>query len=316
MGQDYYAVLELNRSAKDADIKTAYRKLALKYHPLKNKDPWAPGKFKQLAEAYDVLSDSVKKAVYDKFAEEGLKGGIPLEFGIDTPWTEGYVFHGNPEKVFREFFGGDNPFAEFYTAEGAEVNMAFGGLRGRGVKKQDPPIERDLYLSLEDLFFGCTKKIKISRRVMNEDGHASTIKDKILTIDVQPGWKPGTKITFKEEGDQGPNIIPADIIFIVKEKLHPRFKREGDNLIYVASIPLGKALIGCTVDVRMLDERLLNIPINDIVHPKYFKVVPHEGMPLPQDPTSKGDLYMYFDIVFPARLTPAKKSLVREALLM
>uniref|UniRef100_A0A8C5RLS5 J domain-containing protein n=1 Tax=Laticauda laticaudata TaxID=8630 RepID=A0A8C5RLS5_LATLA len=202
MGQDYYAGLELNRSAKDADIKKAYRKLALKYHPLKNKDPGAPGKFKQLAEAYDVLSDPVKKAVYDKFAEEGLKGGIPLEFGIDTPWTEGYVFHGNPEKVFREFFGGDNPFAEFYTAEGAEVNMAFGGLRGRGVKKQDPPIERDLYLSLEDLFFGCTKKIKISRRVMNEDGHASTIKDKILTIDVQPGWKPGTKITFKEEGDQ------------------------------------------------------------------------------------------------------------------
>ncbi|KAL7983122.1 hypothetical protein Chor_010464 [Crotalus horridus] len=236
-----------------------YRKLALKYHPLKNKEPWAPGKFKQLAEAYDVLSDPVKKAVYDKFAEEGLKGGIPLEFGIDTPWTEGYVFHGNPDKVFRDFFGGDNPFS---------------------------------------------------------DGHASTIKDKILTIDVQPGWKPRTKITFKEEGDQGPNIIPADIIFIVKEKLHPRFKREGDNLLYVASIPLGKALIGCTVDVRTLDDRLLNIPINDIVHPKYFKVVPGEGMPLPQDPTCKGDLFMYFDILFPARLTPSKKALVKEALLM
>ncbi|XP_072849525.2 dnaJ homolog subfamily B member 13 isoform X2 [Pogona vitticeps] len=240
MGQDYYAVLELTRSAKDADIKKAYRKLALKYHPYKNKEPWAPERFKQIAEAYDVLSDPVKKGVYDKFAEEGLKGGIPLEFGVDTPWTKGYVFHGNPEKVFREFFGGDNPFAEFYTAEGADVNMAFGGLRGRGVKKKDPPIERDLYLSLEDLFYGCTKKIKISRRVMNDDGHASTIKDKILTIDVQPGWKQGTRITFPEEGDQGPNIIPADIIFIVKEKLHPRFKREDDNLIYVAKLPLGK----------------------------------------------------------------------------
>ncbi|XP_034294673.1 dnaJ homolog subfamily B member 13 isoform X2 [Pantherophis guttatus] len=117
MGQDYYAVLELNRNAKDADIKKAYRKLALKYHPLKNQEPWAPGKFKQLAEAYDVLSDPVKKAVYDKFAEEGLKGGIPLEFGIDTPWTEGYVFHGNPEKVYRQFFGGDNPFAAQSTSK-------------------------------------------------------------------------------------------------------------------------------------------------------------------------------------------------------
>ncbi|KAJ6664840.1 hypothetical protein lerEdw1_005812, partial [Lerista edwardsae] len=164
MGQDYYAILDLNRNAKDADIKKAYRKLALKYHPNKNKEPWARDKFKQLAEAYDVLSCPVKKGVYDKFAEEGLKGGIPLEFGVDTPWTEGYVFHGNPDKVFHEFFGGDNPFAEFYTPEGAEVNVAFGGLRGRGVKKQDPPIERDLYLSLEDLFYGCTKKIKISRR--------------------------------------------------------------------------------------------------------------------------------------------------------
>uniref|UniRef100_A0A8D2IZR6 DnaJ heat shock protein family (Hsp40) member B13 n=1 Tax=Varanus komodoensis TaxID=61221 RepID=A0A8D2IZR6_VARKO len=321
MGQDYYAVLELTRSAKDADIKKAYRKLALKYHPYKNKEPWAPEKFKQLAEAYDVLSDPMKKSIYDKFAEEGLKGGIPLEFGIDTPWTEGYVFHGNPEKVFREFFGGDNPFSthplmlplsfsglEFYTGEGGEVNMAFGGLRGRGVRKKDPPIERDLYLSLEDLFYGCTKKIKISRRVMNPDGHASTIKDKILTIDVQPGWKQGTRITFQEEGDQGPNIIPADIIFIVKEKLHPRFKREGDNLIYVATLPLGK--------VRQWGASQEGNPTSPPPQiPKYFKVVPGEGMPLSADPTCKGDLLMYFDIVFPARLTPAKKELLQEALL-
>ncbi|XP_059730723.1 dnaJ homolog subfamily B member 13 isoform X2 [Bos taurus] len=154
---------------------------------------------------------------------------------------------------------------EFFDAEGNEADLKFGGLRGRGVKKQDPPIERDLYLSLEDLFFGCTKKIKISRRVLNDDGYSSTIKDKILTIDVKPGWRQGTRITFEKEGDQGPNIIPADIIFIVKEKLHPRFRRENDNLFFVNSIPLGKALTCCTVEVKTLDDRLLNIPINDIV---------------------------------------------------
>uniref|UniRef100_A0A8C3F544 DnaJ heat shock protein family (Hsp40) member B13 n=1 Tax=Chrysemys picta bellii TaxID=8478 RepID=A0A8C3F544_CHRPI len=274
----------------------------------------------QMIKAYAHLlmplsSLAVKRGIYDKFGEEGLKGGIPLEFGSENPWSVGYVFHGNAEKVFKEFFGGDNPFAEFFAPDGSEVNTAFGGLRGKGVAKQDPPIERDLYLSLEDLFYGCTKKIKISRRVMNEDGHTSTIRDKILTIDVQPGWKQGTRITFQKEGDQGPNIIPADIIFIVREKLHPRFKREDDNLLYVATIPLGKALIGCTVDVRTLDDRLLNIPINDIVHPKYFKIVPGEGMPLPSDPTQKGDLIMYFDIRFPERLTPAKKQLLRQALL-
>ncbi|XP_008705553.1 dnaJ homolog subfamily B member 13 isoform X2 [Ursus maritimus] len=311
--------------------KLGYRKLALKNHPLKSGEPTAAETFRQIAEAYDVLSDPVKRGIYDKFGEEGLKGGIPLEYGSQTPWTTGYVFHGSPEKVFHEFFGGDNPFGEFFDEEGREVDLNFGGLRGRGVKKQDPPIERDLYLSLEDLFFGCTKKIKISRRasreipskppravwlqVLNEDGYSSTIKDKILTIDVKPGWRQGTRITFEKEGDQGPNIIPADIIFIVKEKLHPRFRRENDNLFFVHPIPLGKALTCCTVEVKTLDDRLLNIPINDIVHPKYFKKVPGEGMPLPEDPTKKGDLFIFFDIQFPTRLTPQKKQMLRQALL-
>ncbi|XP_063807061.1 dnaJ homolog subfamily B member 13 [Pseudophryne corroboree] len=315
MGQDYYSVLEITPSADQADIKRAYRKLALKYHPLKNKDPSAPHRFRQIAEAYDILSDLRKKATYDKFGEEGLKGGIPAEFGGEDVWTSAYVYHGNPDKTFKEFFGGDNPFADFFTPEGSEVNTGFGGLRGRGEKKQDPPIARDLYLSLEDLYFGCTKKIKISRRVMNEDGHTSSIRDKILSIDVSAGWKPGTRITFPNEGDQGPNVIPADIVFIVKEKPHPRFVRQGDDLIYTASIELGKALIGCTVEVETLDERILTIPINDIVHPKYSKVVPGEGMRVSKDPNRKGDLIIQFDIQFPEHLTPQKKQLLQKALL-
>ncbi|XP_030320705.1 dnaJ homolog subfamily B member 13 isoform X2 [Calypte anna] len=277
MGQDYYAVLELGRGAKDADIKKAYRKLSLKYHPLKCKEPWAPKKFKQLAEAYDVLSDPMKKGIYDKFGEEGLKGGIPLEFGAENPWSTGYVFHNKPEKVFREFFGGDNPFAEFFAEDGSELVVPFGGLQGRGAMKQDPPIVRNLYLSLEDLFYGCTKKMKISHR--------------------------------------GPNVIPADITFVVQEKPHPRFRRVNDDLIYISTIPLGKALVGCSVAVRTLDGRLLNIPINDIVDPQYCKVVPGEGMPLAQDPRSKGNLLIYFNICFPKKLTPEKKILLRNALL-
>ncbi|XP_026706090.1 dnaJ homolog subfamily B member 13 isoform X1 [Athene cunicularia] len=182
----------------------------------------------------------MKKGIYDKFGEEGLKGGIPLEFGDENPWAAGYVFHNNPDKVFREFFGGDNPFAEFFAEDGSELILPFGGLRGRGAMKQDPPIVRDLYLSLEDLFYGCTRKIKISRRVMNEDGQTSTIRDKILVIDVQPGWKQGTRITFEKEGDQGPNVIPADITFVVQEKVHPRFKRTNNDLIYVATILLAE----------------------------------------------------------------------------
>ncbi|KAL0994262.1 hypothetical protein UPYG_G00119970 [Umbra pygmaea] len=314
MGRDYYAELEINRNATDADIKKSYRRLALKYHPHTNNKPGAYEIFNQLAEAYDVLSDPRKKAIYDKFEEEGLKGGVPPECGENGAWTSGYIYHGNPNKIFRQFFGGDNPFADFITKTGNEVDIGFGGLRGRGVKTQDPPIERDLHLPLEDLFYGCTKKIKISRRVMNEDGHTSSIKEKILTIVIRPGWNEGTRIIFPKEGDQGLNSIPADIVFIVKQKSHPRFTRQHNDLVFITQISLEKALTGFAVDVETLDGRLLNIPVNDIVHPKYRKVVSGEGMPLSQDPTQRGDLIIHFETLFPQKLSADKKRLINKAL--
>lgn len=311
MGIDYYAILNLTRNATDADVKKLYRKLALKFHPDKNHEPGAEEKFRQISEAYDVLSDPKKRATYDQFGEEGLKGGVPDNEGF----TNGYTFHGDPEKVFRDFFGGSNPFADFFDANGDFIT-GFGGLSGRGKKKQDAPIERDLFLSLEELYHGCVKKMKISRRVMNEDGHTSSIRDKILTIHVKPGWKSGTKITFPEEGDQGPNSVPADIVFVIRHKDHPLFRRNGDDLIFTAKIPLGKALIGCSIEVPTLDGRLLNVPINDIVHPKYTKTVLDEGMPLAKNTAAKGNLIIEFFIQFPDQLTPEKKQLIRQALLI
>ncbi|XP_070700295.1 dnaJ homolog subfamily B member 13 [Pempheris klunzingeri] len=311
MGGDYYETLEINRNATNADIKKAYRRLALKFHPSSNRESGSAERFSELAEAYDVLSDPRKKATYDKFGEEGLKGGIPPELGSSGAWSSKYVFHGNPEKTFREFFGGDNPFADFYTND---APLQFGGLQPGVVKTQDSHIERDLHLSLDDLFHGCTKKIKISRRVMNEDGYTSSIKDKILTIDVKPGWKEGTRVIFPKEGDQGPNSIPADIVLIVRQRSHPLFVRQHDDLIYKAQISLEMALTGLSVDVQTLDGRLLTIPINDIVHPAYKKVVTGEGMPLSQAPSQRGNLIITFDIQFPERLSAERKHLIKQAL--
>ncbi|XP_046848364.1 dnaJ homolog subfamily B member 13-like [Xenia sp. Carnegie-2017] len=311
MGQDYYGILELTKGSSDADVKRSYRKLSLKFHPDKTNEIEAEQKFKQVAEAYDVLSDPKRRAIYDQFGEEGLRNGVP---DSDTDgWTPGYVFHGDALRVFREFFGGDNPFSELFDNYDPEIG--FGGLHGRGRRKQDPPIERELFLTLEEIFKGCTKKMKISRRVMNDDGHTSNIRDKILTINVKPGWKSGTRITFPNEGDQGPNNIPADIIFVVKDKPHSVFKREGKNLVFTAAVPLGKALTGCTVDVPTLDGRLISIPINDIVKPGYSKHVPGEGVPTSKDPDIRGDLIIKFDIVFPNKLTPVQKQLLKDALL-
>lgn len=312
MGQDYYAILQLTRSATDADIKKAYRKLALKYHPQRNPEPGSDLHFKQVAEAYDILSSRQRRALYDQFGEEGLKNGVPTT--KEGHFTSGYVFHGDPERVFKEFFGGDNPYSELYEVSPHEIDMGFGGIKGRGRKKQDSTIERDLFLTLEEVFKGCTKKMKISRRVMNEDGHTSSIRDKILTINVKPGWRAGTKITFPKEGDQGPNNVPADIVFVVKDKPHQMFKRDDDDIIYTANVGLGKALIGCIVDVPTLDNRIISIPVNDIVHPGYTKVVQDEGMPISKSPNKRGSLIIAFNIEFPKHLSMEQKSLITQAL--
>jgi len=104
-------------------------------------------------------------------------------------------------------------------------------------QKQDPPVEHDLYVTLEEIYHGCVKKMKISRRVVQADG-SSRKEDKVLQISIKPGWKSGTKVTFQKEGDQAPGKIPADIVFIIRDKPHAMFKREGSDLRYTARLTL------------------------------------------------------------------------------
>jgi len=171
-------------------------------------------------------------------------------------------------------------------------------------------------LSLEECYHGCIKKMKFERQVMNDDGHTSSMREKVLTITVKKGWTPGTKIIFEKEGSQGPNNIPADIEFIVQDRPHPIFKRDGINLVYKHKISLGLALIGTTIHVPTLDDRVLDIPITDVVFPGYKRIIPGEGMPRFEDWTQRGDLVIEFDIEFPKSLSLADKDLIRQALLV
>lgn len=320
MGKNYYATLGLSRDASDADIKKAYRKLALKYHPDKNKSPDAEDKFKEVSEAFDVLSDPKKKATYDHFGEEGLKGGVPT---ADGSFTEAYTFGGNAHEIFNSFFGTSNPFSDMFMGSedfGADFMRRAGGpssmfdaMNARMQPRKDPPVERELPLTLEELFTGCTKKMKISRKVINDDMHTTSVKDKILTINVKPGWKEGTKIRFPEEGDQGPNIIPADIVFVVRDKPHRNFKRNGIDLVYTASIPLPTALTGGSITVPTIDGRVIQVPITEIINPTFQKVIPGAGMPVSKDPSQRGTLVICFSVVFPTTLTPHQKELIRQA---
>lgn len=316
MGKDYYTILEISKNATDDDIKKAYRKLALKYHPDKNKSPGAEERFKEVAEAYEVLSDKKKREVYDQFGEEGLKGGIGGGNSGGPGFT--YTFHGDPRATFAQFFGNTNPFQSFFDGFGfdASDNDPFTVIMGstQSRRMQDPPVEHDLYVTLEDINTGCTKKMRISRKVIQPDGSLRQ-EEKILTVDVKPGWKAGTKITFPREGDQGRNIIPADIVFILKDKPHSVFKREGSDLKYSARISLKKALCGCVIEIPTLSgpKRTLNLS-NEVVSPNTIKRIPNCGLPFPKEPSRRGDLLVTFDIIFPERLSTTAKEALQKAL--
>lgn len=274
MGKDYYKLLGISRDATEDEIKKGYRKMALKYHPDKNKSPNAEEKFKEISEAYDVLSDKDKKAVYDKYGEEGLKAG-----GGGGGGQNGfhYSYQGDPRQTFKMFFGDENPFESFFSfggpggsrqtfqfgGHGGPEHMetedddpfasfgrpgGFGGFGGMNSgmprrKQQDSAVVKDLQVSLEDIYKGTTKKLKITRKVLNPDGRSVRTEDKILTIDVKPGWKAGTKITFPKEGDQTPNNVPADIVFVIKDKPHSMFTRDGSDIKYKATISLKQVIM-------------------------------------------------------------------------
>lgn len=338
MGKDYYAILGISRGATPEAIKKAYRKMALKYHPDKNNSPDAEEKFKEIAEAYDVLSDKHKKRVYDQFGEEGLKGS-------GGPQGQ-YTFHGDPFEMFSNIFGGEqNPFGSsrfnpFFGrtpnvsmfnmgsmgsgpgrvfmsssgpyAEGMEDmdyesvggGMPFSQTMGCSRRKtKDPAIEKPLALSIEELYLGCTKKLRITKRVLSPDGTTS-VQDKLITIDVRPGWKEGTRITFSEEGDQFPGRIPADIIFVIKQKPHSIYRRDGNDLRYTTRINLREALTSSVrVHIPIIgSDHVIPLELNEIVNPKTEKRIPGQGFPITKSPGQRGDLVVDFDIVFPTSL--------------
>ena len=138
--------------------------------------------------------------------------------------------------------------------------------------------------------------------------------EEILTIEVKPGWKKGTKITFPEKGNEQPNVIAADLVFVIDEKPHDVFKRDGNDLIVTHKVPLADALTGTTLTVTTLDGRTLTISCNEVIFPGYEKVIPKEGMPIPKDPSKKGNLRIKFDVKFPTRLTVEQKAGVKRFL--
>ncbi|TKW10041.1 hypothetical protein SEVIR_6G099600v4 [Setaria viridis] len=332
--RDYYEILNVDRGATDDDLRRAYRRLAMRWHPDKNPagKADAEARFKEITEAYNVLSDADKRAVYDEYGEEGLRREVPQAGG------------GGNDDIFAEFFG-STPFTYCNTAVGG----GGGGSRqpppppawdsgfGRSYRRNQggsgaastmapppPPVESRLACTLEELYMGVTKKMRISRNVVDASGRMKT-ESEILSIEVKPGWKKGTKITFPGKGNQQWSQLPADLVFVVDEKPHPVYRRDGNDLVAEARVTLAEALGGTVVVLAALDGRELAVDVGGgggdeeeeeapVVCPGYELVVPMEGMPIAREPGRRGSLRIRFDVAFPERLTRRQRAQIKRVL--
>ncbi|KAG7377394.1 hypothetical protein PHYBOEH_000887 [Phytophthora boehmeriae] len=357
MGKDYYAILNVSKNATDDELRKAYRKLALKWHPDKNpKDrDGAQKKFQEIGEAYEVLSDKKKREIYDMYGEEGLKGAPAGPEGPEMPggmpaggmpggftYTStsgfpggGFSFHStDASKIFEQFFGTANPMeaesrdpmASMFGGMGGFGGMhgmqsgGFGGqdMFGGGRSARQPraqQLKSQLEVPLDQLYSGCTKKLKITRKVHDPSSNQLREEQKILEVNIKPGWKDGTKVTFEGQGDALPGRPAQDIVFVIKQKPHDKFRREGDNLVYRFKLSLKDALLGDgTLTIRTLDGRSLPVRLDGVVAPGSKKVIAGEGMPLQKRPTQRGNLIVEFDVAFPTSLSEAQKKAIRQAL--
>lgn len=355
MGKDYYSILNVSKDASEDDLKKAYRKLALKWHPDRHKDDkeQAEKKFKDISEAYEALSDKQKRQIYDAYGEEGLKGGMPSGGGGGGPG--GFPGHGfpggggttftftsggpggggfagfnpsNPDDIFAQLFGGGlgglssmggggaSQFMDVDDAMGGHsgIHHAFGGGGGSARSLRRPQdATRPLACTLDELYKGCTKKLKVTRRVRGASNTVST-SEKVLQVDVKPGWKAGTKIRFAGEGDDLGNGA-QDIVFVIEEKRHSAFKRSGDDLNIDLTLTLDEALCGFKKPISLLSDKIIHVNnSNTVIKPGQTSRMPGYGMPISKRPGSFGALVINYKVQFPTSLTLEQKEKIHEAL--
>lgn len=351
---DYYKLLGVNRDADEDAIKKAYRKLALKWHPDRNPNnkTEAEKQFKAISEAYEVLSDKNKRAVYDQFGEEGLKNGAPAPGaegfggfgGGEARFPGGSFFHystsgtggprtsrggsgfhpSNADDIFKQFFGGSaggDPFSSAFDDDDDDMRGFSRGspfshphnTRSGGSAKPAPAVY-PLRCTLEELYMGCTKKLKIKRKILDQATRQPSTSEKIIVVNVKSGWKSGTKLNYAGEGDEYAPNKRQDVQLVIEEKAHPLFRREGDDLHVTMNLTLEESLCGFSKSVTTLDSRELKVSNKAVTVPNQQLKFPNGGMPNQKDPNTKGALIVTFKVTFPPNLTEEQKNLVHQAL--
>ena len=294
--KDYYKILGLERNASEDEVRKAYRKLAMQYHPDRNpNDKQAEERFKEINEAYQVLNDPKKRAHYDKFGNDyaNWQGrGAPGDFN----WDQYGGFPGGVRVEYGDIddlFGGDaGGFSDFFrTLFGRGAEAAGTGTRTR-TRQQPQGYQQDLEITLDEAYQGTT-------RLLQTDGKQKQVR-------IPAGVRTGSKVRVAGAGPNG-----LDLYLIVHVKEDPRFERRGNDLHTTATVNVFTAILGGEADVETLSGKVkLNVPAG--TQPEQVFRLGGRGMPSLKNKDEKGDLYVRLKVQIPKYLSEKQRELLEE----
>lgn len=292
MAKNYYDTLGVPKNADEDQIKKAYRRLAKKYHPDLNKEASAEAKFKEVNEAYEVLSDAQKKEMYDRFGTVtpgGFPGGAQGAGGFNPNGGQPGDF-GDLSGIFETIFGGRG------GGGGRTRANPFGGFNAQPTNGRD--IDQPVTISLHEAYEG-------AKRVINKGGRT-------ITANIPAGAATGTRVRLAGEGEPGSNNGKAGDLFLVIEVTpDARFEREGDDLTTDVKVDMFTALLGGEAEIPTLARSVkLKIPAGTQSGRRFR--IPGKGMPKLRQSDTHGDLYARILITVPANLTDEQKALVEQ----
>jgi curved DNA-binding protein len=297
--KDYYKILGVERSASADAIRKAYRKLAMKYHPDQNPgDKQAEERFKDLNEAYQVLSDDKKRARYDQlgsaYSNWQQRGGSPRDFNWGDWFSQSPGGAGGTRVSVDDlndmFGGGGDLFSDFFRSVFGGVG-ASPGTSGRA--RPAAGYQHPVTISLTEAYSGATRQVKTETRHME--------------VNIPPGVRTGSKVRVAGAGPQG-----TDLYLIVEVTDDPRFERDGNDLKTTANVDVFTAILGGEAEVEtMVGKVKLSIPAG--TQPEQVFRLAGRGLPQLNKKDAKGDLYVKLIVQVPKYLSSKQRELLEEA---
>jgi curved DNA-binding protein len=306
--KDYYKILGISKSASTDEIKKAYRKLAMKYHPDRNKgDKDAEARFKDISEAYAVLSDKEKRKQYDMYGSEGFQtrftqedifrdfdfGSIFREFGFETS--------GRGQNIFSQIFGGMGRSS--FGGGRSRYSSPFGAHGGMSKPSKGKDIVYELAITLEEAFKKSEKIISYQNEAYNQEK---------VSVKIPAGISTGKKLRLQGKGYRGVNGGPnGDLYIQVKVLDHPLFNREREDLFLTKDVKYSEAVLGAEVEVPTIDNKTLRLKIPPGSQDNARFRLKGYGMPR-MNGQGRGDAYVILNISIPKTLNKEQEDLIKK----